>query len=200
MDIRALFFKFNHMNIFNLKTEVIHEGGVMLTYKMDESELENYNSVLQDLQEHVSNLNYGTVLRIAVSPKIPIPVDASEPLYMYYPTGTNLETILEQMEVIQNQQWTIRNQESVLEDLMFGIVRQGNERIPYRLHCDTRLQFNIDMGRINVMVLSDSVDIILTKEWDGDPVSVLEQIEASLVTHGFNRGFGTTPTINSIRI
>lgn len=188
------------MNIFNLKTEVIHDGEVMVTYKMDESELENYNSVLQDLQKHVNEFYGNSVLRIAVSPKIPIPIDASEPLYMYYPTGTNLETILEQMEVIQNQQWTIRNQESVLEDLMFGIVRQGNERIPYRLHCDTRLQFNIDMGKINVMVLSDSVDIILPKEWEGDPDSVLEQIEANLVIHGFNRGFGPTPTINPIRI
>lgn len=188
------------MNILNLKTEVIHEGEVMVTYRMDESELENYDSVLRDLQEHVGTLNYSTVLRIAVSPKIPKPIDASEPLYMYYPTGTNLETILEQMEVIQNQQWTIRNQESILEDLMFGIVRQGDERIPYRLHCDTRLQFNIDMGRINVMVVSDSVDIILPKEWDGDSDSVLEQIEANLVIHGFNRGFGTTPIINSIKI
>lgn len=189
------------MNILNLKFDDLDGGKVLVTYTMDESDFENYNSVLQDLENHVNEFYGPGVIRIAVKPKLPIPAGSSEPLHMYYPSqGTTVESVLEKMKLVETQSHVIRNQESILEDLMFGVVRQDKERIPYRLDCETWVQFNINGTTIDSTVRCKTVDMIVPNEWEGEFESVLEKIEQSLIHHGFTRGFGTTPEINPIRL
>lgn len=189
------------MNIPNLNIDILDNDDVVGTYLLEPSDISNPN--LREEVESVMKNNFRDrpyVLRWCLKPDLPYPMYGDSFLYMYFPWDQTMETILEQKETVERQRDVIRNQETVLEDLMFGVVRQGKERIPYRLDCGTTIQFNINMSKINVMVMCKTVDMIIPKEWDGDFVSVLEQIEALLVTHGFNRGFGPTPEINPIRI
>ena len=189
------------MNILNLKTDELDNGDIMGTYLLEKTDPENPN-LREEIETFVKNhfKDRHVVLRWCIRPNLPFPRVGDSHLYMYHPWESSMESILEQKEVVERQREVIRNQEDLLEDLMFGIVRQGKERIPYRLDCNTYVQFNINMSKINVMAMCKTVDMIVPKEWDGDFVSVLEQIEALLVTHGFNRGFGPTPEINPIRI
>lgn len=184
------------MKIFNLQTE-----GETATYKLEDREFEDFDKVIQDVEKHLTQ--YGGpnhVLRLAVRPNIPYPAHSKEPLYMYLPKDIQLGSLLEKKLRVENRAHVIRDQETLLEDFMFGIVRQGNERIPYRLDCDTILQFNINDSKIDVTVLCNTVDFIVPSEWDGDFETLLEQVDDLLVSNGFNKGFGRTPEINPLRV
>lgn len=189
------------MNIVNLRTETLDNDDIVATYLLEQSDTVNPN-IREEVDAFMKN-NFKDrtyVLRWSIRPNLPYPKYGDSHLYMYFPWNSTMESILEDKETVERQREVIRNQENILEDLMFGIVRQGKERIPYRLDCKTSIQFNINMSKINVMVMCKTVDMIVPKEWDGDFVSVLEQVEALLVSNGFNRGFGPTPEINPIRI
>jgi hypothetical protein len=189
------------MRIYNLNLDT-HGEDITATYKIGDDELINLTQVIHDIRDHIQqHLKRDCVLRLAVRPNLPIPMYAKDPLYMYVQAeDLNLASLLEKKMTVESQKHVIRNQESLLEDLMFGIVRQDNERIPYRLDCDTYLQFNINGNTIDVMVICNTVDLVVPNEWEGEFETLLEKVEDLLVSHGFNRGFGTTPTINPLRV
>lgn len=178
------------MKLYNLVVE-----DSVATYTLEE------NESLPEVRSQIkSQISVFDVLRFRVRPNLPYPEYTKEPIYMYVEENIPVETLLEQKEKVESHAHVIRDQETLLEDFMFGITRDGYERIPFRLDCKTYPQFNINGTNIDVTVICNTVDFIVPSEWKGDKESLLEKVENLLIKFGFNRGFGQTPEINIIRI
>ena len=189
------------MNLTNLTLDFV-DNGVLATYEIEKVQIsESLPHVLLEVEDHLNkevrpNYRGITSLRLRVRRNTPTGI----PLYLYASPEEDHESLLEKVYRLEGRTHVIQNQESLLEDLMFGIIKDKSERIPYRMDCDTYIQYNVNNDIIDCMVMCNTVDFIVPSEWPGDFETLLEKLDDLLIKFGFTRGFGPTPKINPIRI